>query len=75
MTWGRCEMASSKYLRRQADLCWRLALVTLDDDVRQTFAERAQDFLARADELESADADGLDSTCEGAPDGESARSN
>ena len=55
MTWGRCEMASSKYLRRQADLCWRLALATGDDDLGCIFIELAQDFLATADERDSAE--------------------
>ena len=46
-------MPSSEYLRRQAELYWRLSLATSDDDLRRNYAELAQRFTAQAEALEA----------------------
>jgi hypothetical protein len=46
-------MLSSEYLRRRADLYWRLALVVGDDDIRRMVAERAQRLTTEVETLEA----------------------
>jgi hypothetical protein len=50
-------MPSSEYLRRQADLYWRLSLATTDDELRRIFVERAHQFAARAAMVDIREAD------------------
>jgi hypothetical protein len=50
-------MPSSEYLRRQADLYWRLSVATTDDELRWIFLERAHQFAARAAMLDAQKAD------------------
>ena len=50
--WGRYVMASSAYLRLQADLCRRLSMVTSDNILRVRYAGQAQQLAAQAEQLE-----------------------
>jgi hypothetical protein len=58
-------MPSFEYLRRRADLYWRLSLVVCDDDLRRLVTERAQRFTAEVESLEK-----TSSTCESAAEHE-----
>jgi hypothetical protein len=45
-------MSSFEYLRKRADLYWRLSLVICDDELRRIVTERAQRFTAEVETLE-----------------------
>jgi hypothetical protein len=49
---GGIVMASSAYLRLQADLCRRLSMVTSDNILRVRYAGQAQQLAAQAEQLE-----------------------
>ena len=50
---GSSCMPSSGYLRRQADLCLRLALIASDDQASRRLLAIHQDYKAKADAIEA----------------------
>jgi hypothetical protein len=58
-------MPSFEYLRKRAELYWRLSLVICDDDLRRIVTERAQRFTAEVESLET-----TSSACEPADENE-----